>query len=235
MPKSLSVTEAKRFYDRFGRLQDVQALYEGRALRYLEEAGRFESARAVFEFGCGTGAFARRLFERRLPEGARYVGVDVSETMARIARRRLERWRRRAEIRLVSGSLPFEDADASYDRFLSNYVLDLLPEEEIAAVLAEARRMLTGDGLLCLASLTHGATAASRIIGRLWSRIHDWKPWWTGGCRPIELLEFVKPPQWRVFERRTVSQLGISSEVLIAGKGQPEDAAGTVSVRLLRN
>ncbi len=227
VPPSSSAAEARRFYDRFGRLQDIQVLYEGRALRWLEEAGRFQSARAVFEFGCGTGAFARRLLERRLPEDARYVGVDVSETMVRIARRRLERWRGRAEIRLVSGSLPLPDADGVYDRFVSNYVFDLLPGPEIAAVLAEARRILAADGLLCLASLTHGATPAARFVSRVWSRVHAWKPWWTGGCRPIELLEFVRPPDWLVLERKVLTQLGISSELVVASRGRggtiPED------------
>ena len=162
VPRGSTIPEARRFYDRFGRLQDVQVLYEGRALRWLEEAGRFEAARAVFEFGCGTGAFARRLLERRLPEDARYVGVDVSETMVRIARRRLRPWRERAEVRLVSGELPLEEPGGAYDRFVSNYVLDLLAEHEISGALSEAHRILRPDGLLCLASLTYGATSAAR-------------------------------------------------------------------------
>ena len=233
VPQGSSVPEAKRFYDRFGRLQDVQALYEGRALRWLEEAGRFEAARSVFEFGCGTGAFARRLLDRRLPDDARYLGVDVSETMVRIARRRLRPWRDRADVRLVSGELPLDEPSGAYDRFVSNYVFDLLTEHEIAGALSEAHRILQPDGLLCLASLTYGATPAARAVTRLWLAIHRRKPWWIGGCRPIELLEFVGPPAWTVLERRVITQLGVSSEAVVARKRAFGDGQRISSARLV--
>ncbi len=223
VPLGLNPAEAKRFYDRFGRLQDLQIVYEGRALRRLERAGRFEEASAVLEFGCGTGAFARRLLERRLPAHARYVGLDVSETMVRIARSRLARWAPRAEVRLISGSMPLPVPERAFDRFVSAYVLDLLPDDAIRAAVTEAERVLRADGLLCLVSLTDGATAAARVLSRLWARLSSWKPQLTGGCRPVELLEFVRPPAWSILERRVITQLGISSELIVARKRPRRD------------
>ena len=73
--------QARRVYDRIGRVQDIQAIYEHRATRTLLAWGEFERAQTVFEFGFGTGAFARRLLEQQLPPlmralsctGSRYV------------------------------------------------------------------------------------------------------------------------------------------------------------------
>lgn len=215
MARVLSTAEAKRFYDRFGRLQDGQVVYEGRALALLEAGGRFEEAAAVFEFGCGTGALARRLFQHRLPAEARYVGVDVSETMVRIARRRLRCRRERAEVRLTAGEVKMPDPDAGFDRFVSCYVMDLLSEETISALLEEAHRLLCPGGLLCLASLTDGATPPARLLSRIWGAVQGWKPALTGGCRPIRLTRCLDS-RWAIEQDRLVTQLGVTSEVIIA-------------------
>lgn len=39
-----------------------------------------------------------------------------------------------------------------------------------------------------------------------------------GGCRPVELLDFVSSPDWRVEFRDVVSSFGLSSEVLVAAR-----------------
>ncbi len=210
----LSTREAKRFYDRFGRLQDGQVIYEGRALDQVERAGRFEQARSVVEFGCGTGAFAKRLLEGRLPGGARYLGLDISETMTRIALARLARWSGRAEVRQTAGELVFPVDDGSVDRVVINYVLDLLSEEAIAAVLAEAHRALSVGGLLTVANLTHGATPSSRLMGRIWARVARRWPAATGGCRPIRVADHLSGLPWRIQHHSVVTQFAVSSETL---------------------
>ncbi len=45
----LTSGQARRFYDRFGRAQDLQAFYEDRATGDLLAHGRFDDARAVLE------------------------------------------------------------------------------------------------------------------------------------------------------------------------------------------
>src|SRR5260221_3129440 len=47
--------QARAFYDWMGAKQDWQAFYEKRATRDLIAHASFETAQAVFEFGCGTG------------------------------------------------------------------------------------------------------------------------------------------------------------------------------------
>ena len=86
---TLSHAEARKAYDRIGPLQDSQAFYEDQATDVLLQHGAFNTAAAVFEFGCGTGRFAERLLRDFLPPAAHYRGVDVSPRMVDLARTRL--------------------------------------------------------------------------------------------------------------------------------------------------
>lgn len=67
MSRTLSHGKAKAFYDRLGRRQDWQAFFEDRAVEDMIEHGCFGRARAVCEFGCGTGRLAQRLLREFLP------------------------------------------------------------------------------------------------------------------------------------------------------------------------
>jgi ubiquinone/menaquinone biosynthesis C-methylase UbiE len=214
----LSRDEIRIFYDRFGTKQDWQRFYEGPALRDLLKNGRFDSAGSVFELGCGTGAFARQLLADYLPTEGSYLGVDISSTMVALARERLARFKGRAEVRLTDGSLRYELPGESFDRFVSNYVLDLLPPEDIGEVLHEAHRLIRPDGRLCLMSLTHGRTWPSRLLTGAWDRLHRLRPGLVGGCRPVELLEFVRGNSWGIDYQNVVTAFGISSEVVVASK-----------------
>ncbi len=213
--RALSHEEARAFYDRFGRKQDLQRIYEDPAVEVLIRYASFESASAVIELGCGTGRLAERLFEECLPSDATYVGIDISRTMVELARGRLARWAGRAEVQLTDGSPSLGVGDDTADRFLSTYVLDLLSEDEIRAVLRKAGRVLVPGGLLCLASLTFGQTPLSRLVCHSWTAFHSWNPRLVGGCRPLELTAFVGP-EWRILHREVVCTLGICTEVLIA-------------------
>ena len=213
----LTRDEARAFYDRFGRKQDWQSIYEGRALHDLITGGAFEQARSVLEIGCGTGTFAAELLAHRLPPTATYLGTEISSTMVSLAKEKMAPYGDRAEVRLTDGAprLPF--ADGSFDRFVANYVLDLLPAEEIVILLAEARRVLTPDGRLCLISLTHGTGPFSRLVVWLWKRAHAISARFVGGCRPVDLRTFLPEQSWRVLEHEIVVALGLPSQVVVAG------------------
>jgi len=215
MSRTLSHHEAKAFYDAFGSKQDLQRVYEDPAVHILEAQADFEHARAVVEFGCGTGRFARRLLERRLDPEATYTGLDVSSTMVRLASERLAAWADRARIRQTDGSPVVPLPDAGCDRFLCIYVLDLLSTADARAVVAEAGRVLLPDGRLCLASLTFGQGVLSRAVCRLWTIVHGWRPRLVGGCRPIGLLDLLGG-EWHLLHREVVCTLGLCTELVVA-------------------
>lgn len=212
----LTRAEARRVYDWIGARQDTQAFYEDRATRIVIEHGRFDAARRVLEFGCGTGRFGLQLLSHHLPGDARYRGMDLSPTMVGLARERLAPLGARAEIALTDGSPPASEPPASRDRFVSNFVLDLLSEDDIAAVIREAHRILEPGGLLCLSSLSTGAGPLSRILARAWSGVHALQPALVGGCRPLDLLAWLPPERWRVHHRARLAPFGVPSEVVVA-------------------
>lgn len=212
----LSRVEARRVYDRIGSRQDSQAFYEDRATELLLRHGDFGSAEAVFEFGCGTGRFALRLLAEFLPPQARYRGVDLSPTMVQLAQQRLSPHSARATVLLAEGGPPLGEPADGYDRFLSNYVFDLLSEEEIRVTLREARRMLRPGGLLCLAGLSTGVGPLSRAVAGVWGWIQAHRPSVVGGCRPIDVTSFVRGSDWNIRFHQKVVAFAITSEALVA-------------------
>jgi len=216
--RTITSAQAERFYDRVGRGLDRFAAFEDRARIEVAERGRFEQGRAVLEFGCGTGALAQRLLDRHLPPEARYLGIDLSERMVGVAAARLARFGSRAEVRKSDGETTIDAPDGSFDRFVSTFVIDLLSREDTHRLLAEARRVLTPDGLLCLSSLSRGETLVSSFVSSLWSGIQRLAPAHVGGCRPVVLTSFLAPDLWRIVHRRVLTMYGVPAEVVIAGR-----------------
>jgi SAM-dependent methyltransferase len=220
--RSLTTEEARTFYDRFGAKQDKQLFYEGPALGSLVANACLGDAQSVFEYGCGTGRFAQELLEHYLPESCRYLGVDISSTMVRLAEERIFAYPGRASVVLSSGEATVAVPDASIDRFISTYVLDLLPEPTARRVIAEAHRALSADGLLCLAGITHGVSPLSRLAMSIWQRLFALNPLFVGGCRPTRLVDLVPASQWQVLRHKTVIAWSIASEVVIAKPASTE-------------
>jgi ubiquinone/menaquinone biosynthesis C-methylase UbiE len=211
----LTAAEAKRFYDSIGKKQDVQ-FYENRALKALISYSDFHSARSVFEFGCGTGRFAVELLTRHLSEECTYRGIDISGTMTGLCKERLAGWRNRASVELVSGAIRIDAADNTYDRFISTYVFDLLSGSDMREVMHEAYRVLRPGGLLCVVSLTRGDTPFCRVVSSAWTWLFRYRPYWVGGCRPIDVGRSLDKTRWDTVHDEVISAFGISSEVLVA-------------------
>lgn len=223
---TLSTEEARRLYDRIGRRQDRHACYENPATERLIELADFSSARAVFELGCGTGRFARRLLEEHLPETATYRALDLSSTMVELTRRRLRPWADRVRVDLAEGAPPGDEPTGAYDRFVSNFVFDLLPVETIRTTLLQAHRMLRPDGLLCLCGLSTGTGPLSRAVAAAIRGLHAWRPSLVGGCRPIDSTELLDPSEWIELEQDTIVSWGIPAQVVVTRR-RPFDGEQT--------
>jgi ubiquinone/menaquinone biosynthesis C-methylase UbiE len=211
----LTHERARAFYDWFGAWQDRQRFYEQRAIDDLLRHSSPAQARSILEFGCGTGRFAESLLAQYAPEETQYLGLDISATMVRLARARLDRFGARARVVLTTGATRLEVESSRFDRFFSTYVLDLLTESDIHSLIGEAHRVLAPGGLLGLVSLTHGFTAPSRVVERMWRAAYRVRPTFVGGCRPISLETFVGEG-WVIRRANRVVQWGMPSEVLVA-------------------
>lgn len=223
-PGMLTHEQATCFYNRLGAKQDWQAFFETPATRELIAHAAFESAQAVVEFGCGTGAFAERVLQHHLPPEATYLAVDSSPTMVRLAQSRLARFGERVTVRQTDGSLQVGEPAGSYDRFVSNYVLDLLSPSDSAHLLEEARRLLVADGALCLVGLTPGSTPLSRWVSWTWMRLYGLNPHLVGGCRLLDLRTSVPATSFRIDYTQVVTRFGVSSQVLVARPPSSEDS-----------
>lgn len=212
-PRGLTQTETEKFYDALGAKQDGAGYYEDVTLAQLSRFADFESAISIVEFGCGTGRFAEEMLRLN---NASYWGCDVSATMIQLSKNRLATFGERVTLVKSSGDLSLPLPDNSADRFVSNYVLDILSADEIEAVLREAKRILKPDGLLCLTGLTHGKGLFSKAWTAFWNLRFDLNPKWVGGCRPVALTDFLDG--WEVLHHNIVTVRGISSEVVVGSK-----------------
>eukprot|EP00240_Pyramimonas_obovata_P012563 CAMPEP_0118956844 /NCGR_PEP_ID=MMETSP1169-20130426/61791_1 /TAXON_ID=36882 /ORGANISM="Pyramimonas obovata, Strain CCMP722" /LENGTH=254 /DNA_ID=CAMNT_0006904893 /DNA_START=673 /DNA_END=1437 /DNA_ORIENTATION=- len=206
---ALTRSKARQVYDKFGsKANDAESAYGSPTTELLIELSRLEEAEQLVEFGHGSGAFAYRLFERNLlPPSCQYTGVDQSTTMADRAAAKLHPYKDRVELRLTNGA-PADGtkhlADASVDRYISTYVLDLLSEEDVLEVLEEARRLLRPEGLLCVCGITYGTNVSSRLAAALWDGIFWWNKEIVGGCRPQRLAPYLEEAGFEVREQRII-------------------------------
>jgi ubiquinone/menaquinone biosynthesis C-methylase UbiE len=214
--RTLTPEQAEAYYDRLGHWQDSQSFYEAGALAALVRHADFGSAGTVFEFGCGTGKFAFDLLQRHLPATATYVGIDISATMVRLARKRLKKFGNRATVSPATGGSSLPVANASVDRLVSTYVFDLLSASAQQHVLAEAVRVLRPGGLLCLCGITPGTTPLSRVVMAAWQWLFARNPRWVGGCRPIRAAKLLPAHAWELRHHEVVTAWGVASEVVIA-------------------
>jgi ubiquinone/menaquinone biosynthesis C-methylase UbiE len=212
----LKPSQAKSFYDRFGKKQDKQSFYENPALVDLSAHASFSEARKVFEFGCGTGRFAASLLSEHLPAEATYVGSDLSRTMVDLATERLAIYRERARVVQSDGTVLLHVPDYSVDRVISTYVLDLLSEADIEKFFLEAYRILNVGGKVCLVGLTKGSTLLSHLVVAMWTIVFRVQASLVGGCRPISLEQYINPNLWEMEYQNVVIAYGVPSEVLVA-------------------
>ena len=219
MPLSnpLSYATAKAVYDRLGNRQDHQR-YEDPPVEAMIAHLELETAETVVEFGCGTGRWALEILEHSLPSTARYWGCDLSATMVRLARERLALHGDRATIVQTQGCPTFDLPNQSCDRLISTYVLDLLSDKDIQTFLSEAKRMVRPGGRMGLVGISPGCSLISALAMRIWQWVHLLKPEILGGCRPMQLGDWLDTDHWQIIHYQQTAIYGIASEVWVLEK-----------------
>jgi ubiquinone/menaquinone biosynthesis C-methylase UbiE len=155
---------------------------------------------------------------------AQYLALDSSATMVSLAQERLARFGSRVRVRQTDGSFHVDMPSNSFDRAVSNYLFDILSPADMTRLLAEADRLLTAEGSLCLVSITHGETPVPRLVTWLWSQLHALEPRLLGGCRPLNLHTYLSSAHWRIAYSQVITRFGIPSAVLVAAKQLEGDA-----------
>jgi demethylmenaquinone methyltransferase/2-methoxy-6-polyprenyl-1,4-benzoquinol methylase len=186
------VEAARCFYDRISSVYDALAdSSEGACRERGWELLAPAAGEHALELGFGTGHGLVGLAQRVGGEG-RVVGLDVSEGMAREARRRLEAegLADRVELR-VAAAPPLPFPDASFDIASLSFTLELFPEATLPAILGELQRVLRRGGRLGVVAMAtpldgHKEGALShtyRWLHRHFPHIVD--------CQPIDVERLI--------------------------------------------
>lgn len=110
----------------------------------------------VLEVGCGTGLVYEQLVPRLLPN-ERYTGVDVSETMLAIGRRKFPRARF-----LAGDGYDLQFADGAFDIVLCFEVLGHLPE--VGTLLSELVRVTRKTVIFTIWPAAEGVVEARELV-----------------------------------------------------------------------
>ncbi len=124
-----------------------------------------EPDEAVLEIGCGHGRTLARLAKA---PGAYFAGIDPSDVMVRLARKRMRHWIRagRAEVSLAS-SAKIPHPDARFDAVLAVHVVYFWNDP--LADLCEIRRVLRPGGRVLLGYRPRDAEVVAALPASVYS------------------------------------------------------------------
>ncbi len=206
---ALTGEQARRIYDRLGRLYDLATYFEGGAKRLARRRLELRPGHLVLNAGAGSGRDHRSLREAVTPGGEAYA-LDLSGVMARLTHQRTGAPSVQANLLYP----PF--ADNTFDRAFIAYVLDLIPAPQHAPILRRVGRLLRPEGRLAVLALTEGVDPLSRLVVGLWKGLYAVSPTLCAGCRPLELQSTFEACGFQQIRREVVVDFGVPSEIVTA-------------------
>ena len=216
--REFTTEQVQRAYNRRGWLysKTVAEMERSYHLEAMQQAG-IQPGEKLLEVAVGPGLTLVELTQRVGSETPIY-GVDLSTGMLDLTRQRMLANGRQNFIlkQADSRALPFEDN--TFDLLYNAYMLDLIPERDMAHILTEFKRVLRPGGRLLLLNMSK-ADQAPTTREYLYSRLPAWLTLYVmGGCRPV-LME--KPVTAAGFENVRRIYLGgkAPSEIILASKG----------------
>jgi ubiquinone/menaquinone biosynthesis C-methylase UbiE len=114
--------------------------YVTSTLNFLRASISFDPSETILDIGCGTGEF-ERLILTECPE-QRMVGIDISDKMLRLARKKCGAYRTATFLRANASALPFPDH--TFDLVVSASAFHYFDQPMVS--LEEMRRVLIPGG-----------------------------------------------------------------------------------------
>jgi demethylmenaquinone methyltransferase/2-methoxy-6-polyprenyl-1,4-benzoquinol methylase len=206
------VKEAGAYYTRLAPWYDLLAASEKKFIRTGLRILDPQPDERILEIGSGTG-FAQILISGKLDKGIS-IGLDLSEGMGDIARKRVNQAGIMAHVGLVcSDTLPIPFPAQSFDAIFSSFTLELFDTPLIPEVLSECRRVLKPEGRLVIVSLSKDQPLS--WMGRLYEAFHNRFPDWAD-CRPIPVAYLIQAAGYRIKRSIYSSIWGIPVGIVIA-------------------
>lgn len=203
----------RAFYDRISRRYDALAeAWEHTSRHQGVEALAVARGEKVLEIGYGTGHALEQLAKARVE----VVGIDLSEGMRSVARRRLERAGLADRVRLDLGdarALPYEDGH--FDAAFMSFTVELFDPPDIAKVLGEASRVLRAGGRLGIVALAEADPP--NLMTEIYNWLHEHFPHLVD-CRPIDAVGALRAAGFRIRETTGMSVMRLPVISVIAIK-----------------
>ena len=210
---TVTQTEIAGVYDSISKIYDLWGgLTESRARIRALELAEIKNGLNILEVAVGTGLAFFEIVKRN-PDGTN-IGIDISAGMLKKARKRLSRLSGANYELKKASAFHLEGEDEQFDVLINNYMFDLIPFDQMDAVLAEFKRVLKKGGKLVLVNMTIGEKFGSGIYNFMY-RV---SPRLMGGCRGIRLSEKLKEHGFRLKLREYHQQCLFPSEVILAQK-----------------
>ena len=204
----------KAFYDRISKAYDMisdssEHTARERGLELLA-ADRGEN---VLVIGFGTGHSVVALGKSVGPTG-QVFGVDVSEGMLDVAKKRLVEESVPAKVELSLGDArAMKYADGQFDAVFISFTLELFEADDIQTVLGEIRRVLRPGGRLGVVSLSREEHL--NVAAEIYIWLHRHFPHFID-CQPIPVVEHVLRGGFIVDKSEKMSIWGLPVAIVAA-------------------
>ena len=205
--------EIAGIYDSISNIYDIWGrLTESRARSRALELAEIHNGQKILEVAVGTGLAFYEIVKRN-PDGTN-IGIDISAGMLKKARKRLAPLKGTNYELKKASAFHLQGEDEQFDVLINNYMFDLIPFDQMDALLAEFKRVLKKEGKLVLVNMTIGENFGSGI----YDFMYRLSPRLMGGCRGIRLSEKLKEHGFNVQRREYHQQCLFPSEVILADK-----------------
>ena len=202
-----------KLYDGNAWFYDFWAfLTESKAQKRALQIANIQDNSTILDVAVGTGRLFREIMKRN-PSGQNY-GIDISRGMLAKAKHKLLKQKNQNYTLEIGSAFDINMDDDSVDILFNNYMFDLIPFNQMDAVIEEFKRVLKPGGKLVLVNMTKGEKFGANIYEFLY-RI---SPKLMGGCRGVQQSELLTQHGFQVKSREYVQQMLFPSEVILATK-----------------
>lgn len=205
----------------------IMGFYERSSNRDALNGPVLERSRKIIDIGVGTGYLLGQLVSMTNEEQD-IIAVDLSQQMLKNAHSYI------VKTKQLSPRITFENADSlnlpwledTFDLYVSSYLFDLLPEEELRQTIQEMERVLRPDGYAILITMTTELKGVSRIMKFIYRIMNElyclgyhkgrWNPVWKSlfagyapHCRPIALGKYLRESPNLIIAYTKVSRVSL--------------------------
>lgn len=208
---------ARASYNRLSRWYDfiagsTEKKYRDWGLEMLSA----QPGETILEIGFGTGHCLVALAQTVGPAG-HVIGLDISDGMLAIARRRLQQKGLSDRVDLHLGDAAKLDflLTGSLDGVFMSFTLELFDNPEIPRVLQECQRVLCPGGRAAIVSMTK--TNPPGIAVRIYEWFHEHVPDYAD-CRPIFARQALEQSGFKIQAASVSSMWGLPVEIVLGKK-----------------